>query len=98
MNLVDKDDILKDIADLQKSPWYNEGAEPKDGQHGLYLIRKEAVEIVRDMCVKVAPIVDAIPVEWIEHFRQEAILNGDGLGRDMLDWLLGAWQKEKEAR
>ena len=45
-----------------------------------------------------APTIDAIPVEWIEHFRQEAILNGDGLGRDMLDWLLGAWQKEQEAR
>ena len=45
-----------------------------------------------------APTIDAIPVEWIEKWRQDAIRRGDGLALDMLDWLLGEWQKEQEAR
>ncbi len=42
--------------------------------------------------------VEAIPVEWIDGWRQDAIKRNDGLAKDMLDWLLGAWQKEQEAR
>ena len=42
--------------------------------------------------------VEAIPVEWINGWRQDAIKRNDGLAKDMLDWLLGAWQKEQEAR
>jgi hypothetical protein len=43
-------------------------------------------------------VVEAIPVEWIDGWRQDAIKRNDGLAKDMLDWLLGAWQKEQEAR
>ena len=64
--LVDKDDILKDIEDLQKSPWYNDGKDVESGRRLQYNIRKEAVEIVRDICVRVAPIIPAIPVEWLQ--------------------------------
>lgn len=70
MNLVDKDDILKDISDLQKSPWYNDGHGAPSNER--YFVRKEAVEIVRDLYVKVAPIVEAIPIEWLEQRFAEA--------------------------
>jgi len=42
--------------------------------------------------------VEAIPVEWINGWRQDAIKRNDGLAKDMLDWLLGAWKKEQEAQ
>ena len=95
MNLVDKDDILKDIEYIQKSPWFNDGHGAPSNER--YFIRKEAVEIVRDMCVKVAPIVDAIPVEWI--FEQMQILHElYNKNEHVLQWLIEMWQKEQEAR
>lgn len=54
MRLVDADDIMEDISDLMQSPWFKD-----DTDHAQYLARKEAVEIVRDLCVKNAPTVYA---------------------------------------
>ena len=96
MNLVDKDDILKDIEDLQKSPWFNDGHGAPSNER--YFIRKEAVEIVRDMCVKVAPIVDAIPVEWLIKRCIRADDESDMDMRDCIGVLVDEWQKEQEAR
>lgn len=63
--LIDADHLLHEIAELQKSPWYNTGKEIDPNfphMHIGYLERKEAVEIVRDLCIKQEPTVDAEPV------------------------------------
>ena len=56
-------------------------------------IWNDAMNIVEEMSE-----VDAAPVEWIDGWRQDAIKRNDGLAKDMLDWLLGAWIEEQEAR
>ena len=43
--LIDADKLMKDIAELKKSPWYN--AE----NHAFY---KEAVDIIESLCIKKA--------------------------------------------
>ena len=96
MNLVDKDDILKDIADLQKSPWFNDGEDVESGRRLQYNVRKEAVEIVRDMCVKVAPTIDAIPVKWLDDRAND--ITRAPLFRRYAQQLLDEWQEEKETQ
>ena len=52
-DLISRKDLLKDIADLKKSPWFNEGKDIKDlFQRNSYVARKEAVEIIEDLCIK----------------------------------------------
>ena len=66
--VVDVDEILKNIEEIQKSPWF----ENKE-RYGEYLARKEAVEIVRDLCVKAARTIgESESAEW----RFESIHGG----------------------
>ena len=58
MRLIDVDKLLEDIAELKQSPWYN-------NEYG-YVDRKEALEAVRYLCIKKAPIVDAVSREKYE--------------------------------
>lgn len=60
MRPIDADHLLHEIAELQKSPWYNTGKEIDPNfphMHIGYLERKEAVEIVRDLCIKQEPTI-----------------------------------------
>lgn len=57
MRLIDADEILTGIEELKTSPW---ATEPYMFHHELAV--KEALEIVRDLCVNQAPTVDAVPV------------------------------------
>ena len=64
-DLILKDNVLKGIEELQKSSWYNTGKEPNRDfpfPHLEYIARKEAVEIIRDLCIKQEPTVNAEPV------------------------------------
>lgn len=54
MRLIDADALLEGIAELKQSPWFN-------NKYG-YADRKEAVEIVEDLCIKNEPTVDAVEV------------------------------------
>ena len=63
---------------------------------GVYCGPVILIEKLRDIVIG-APTIDAIPVAWIEKFRIDAIERGDGLAKDMLDWLLNVWRKEQEA-
>lgn len=55
-DLISRTDLLKDIADLKKSPWFNSGKDIKDlFQHNSYVARKEAAEIIEDLCIKKLP-------------------------------------------
>ena len=98
MRLIDADVVVKDIADLMRSPWFC----AKEG----FPWRKEAVEIVRDLCVIKEPTVEAIPIEWIKEriedlneyiskwggvFEQEHVVDAKihevgGLIRLIADW------------
>ena len=49
--LIDRSHLLEEIKKLQKSPWYNLGKDNMVVSRALYNERKEAVEVVRDLCV-----------------------------------------------
>lgn len=61
MRPIDADNVLKGIEELKKSPWFNRGKEIVKSdpgfQHIGYLERKEAVEVVRDLCIRQEPTV-----------------------------------------
>lgn len=48
---ISREHLLEEIAMLKKSPWFNENT------YGSKVIRKEAVEIVEDVCIKREPSV-----------------------------------------
>ena len=55
-DLISRTDLLKDIADLKKSLWFNDGKYNKDlFRRNSYVARKEAVEIIEDLCIKKFP-------------------------------------------
>lgn len=56
---ISRKHLLSEIDDLMKSPWFNNGKDFYDGTmtHYGYVERKEAVEVVRDLCVKAEPPV-----------------------------------------
>jgi len=69
--LIDADHLLKEIAKLKESPWFNEGRlkiEPMAySPHVLYSTRREAVEIIEDLCIKKEPTVETSDnIRWIE--------------------------------
>lgn len=49
--LIDADMVLAETDELKKSPWYNENI------NGSYVVRKDAVSVVEDLCVKKAPTI-----------------------------------------
>lgn len=55
--LVDKTHLLEEIKELQKSPWYNHGKNGMAIMRALYNERKEAVEVVRDLCINDEPVI-----------------------------------------
>ena len=55
--LIDKTHLLAEIKKLQKSPWYNRGKDDMVVARAFYNERKEAVEVVRDLCVNDEPVI-----------------------------------------
>lgn len=60
MDLIKRSALLKDVEDLKKSPWYN--IDNPFIQQGM----RECMDMIETQCIKKAPTVDAIPVEYIE--------------------------------
>lgn len=61
---IERDLLLAEIKELKKSPWYNSG-------YGTYErnIRREAIDIIVDLCIRPAPAVDVQEIkhgEWIK--------------------------------
>ena len=54
---ISREHLLHEIAELMKSPWFNHGKDDCTITRYGYVERKEAVEIVRDLCVKEEPPV-----------------------------------------
>lgn len=86
MRLIDADAVLKDLDDLKKSPWYH--FDNPFVRQGM----RECMEVVEEACIKDAPTVDAIPVEWIK----EKISNNKGFYNSSLRRLLDEWAERKE--
>ena len=94
MRLVDETLILQNLECLQESPWYNDGKDPESGRRWQFNIRKEAAEIVRDLCIRPVPTVDAIPVRWIQGKIGYMQCKGNPWTAESLEWLLKAWAQE----
>lgn len=85
--LIDRIHLLAEIKKLQKSPWYNHGKNGMVIIRALYNERKEAVEVVRDLCVNdesaiteqeiVKPYLDKIRAEIEEQVLESLSDGGD---------------------
>lgn len=85
MRPIDADNLLKGIEELKESPWFKRGKlEDTDTdvvfnrglQHCGYLERKEAVEIIENMCIKKEPTIEVEPVKhwhWIVSDTQKHV-------------------------
>ncbi len=61
---IKRSDVINNIECLKKSPWYND-----DNGFGSRIIKKDAVYIVTDLCVKNVPVVDVrevVHAKWIK--------------------------------
>lgn len=101
MRLIDADSVLNGIEELKKSPWFNRGKEIVKGdpgfQHVGYIERKEAVEVVRDLCIREEPTVggwisvsDKLPEEG-----QEVVIR-IGEGNELVRFWNYRWVGEEE--
>ena len=65
-DMINRKHLLSEIDDLMKSPWFNRYGDDCEALHFGYIERKEAVEIVRDLCVKTEPPVQPkTTAKWI---------------------------------
>lgn len=69
--LTDRTHLLEEIKKLQKSPWYNHGKNGMAIMRALYNERKEAVEVVRDLCINNEPIITE--QEILDKIRDEVL-------------------------
>ncbi len=58
---ISRKHLLSEIDALMQSPWFNNGKDDDTFTHYAYVERKEAVEVVRDLCVKAEPPVSPKP-------------------------------------
>lgn len=56
-DVIDRKHLLSGIDELMQSPWFNHGKDDDTITHYGYVERKEAVEVVRDLCIKAEPSV-----------------------------------------
>lgn len=71
---IEKSKVLGDIADLQKSPWFKSGADSENFcLRNQYIGRKEAVEIVRDLCIVKNEEVKAIPIDKVKQAKEQML-------------------------
>lgn len=69
--LIDRTHLLEEIKKLQKSPWYNHGKNDNAITKALYYERKEAIEVVRDLCINDEPVITE--QEILDKIRDEVL-------------------------
>ena len=90
MRLIDEADVLDGIEQLMKSPWFNDDQKENPA---AYRTRREAVEIVRDLCVRGAPTaVGRVP----RLVRMREIDSGTGTGWIEIHYKAGDIEGEPE--
>lgn len=81
MKLVNKMELLKQLADkLNNSQWYSETEEGFEA----------AMSMLED-----APTVEAIPIEWIRHYKSIYGLTYSTL-YTLLETMIDDWEKENK--
>ena len=81
-DLISRTSLLKGIGELKQSPWFNRGRCRGDMRrvnqeqwilHKQYLERKEAVEVIVDLCINKEPLFTSVPakpmLDLIEHIQ-----------------------------
>lgn len=89
MDLIERSELLKDLDDLKKSPWYN--IDNPFIQQGM----RECMDMLETQCIKKAPEVEAIPIEWIEQYGRENWYDF-GTQYNAITEMLKAWRKKNE--
>lgn len=98
--MISRTSLLAGIEELKESPWYNFGKmDPNTTRHEYmeamwyygYLQRKEAVEIIEDICIKKEPAVLA-DSGWISVKDRlprvfKNVLTIDSKGKIRINWL-----------
>lgn len=100
MKLIDADKAERDIEELRKSDWFNAPYLSKERKIGL----SEAFDMIQSVCIKHAPPVDAIPIEWIEFYISEIEDNVPDVAwafKELIEiWneehLIEQWKKKQE--
>lgn len=70
MRIVDVEEILENINAIEQSPWYWNGYK-EEGYHRDFLTRKDAVEMIRDVCIRSAKTVDPVKHGRWERYEDE---------------------------
>lgn len=86
MHLIDGDALMKIVKqhhDFFSGAMINSDKARRDELHQVM------ADIVN------APTVDAIPVEWLREFCEDDISEDQ---RETIEWMMGVWQREQEAR
>ena len=68
---ISRKHLLSGIDELMQSPWFNRWKDDGGALHFGYTERKEAVEIVRDLCVKAVPPAIPKPTECEDAVSRE---------------------------
>lgn len=87
MDLIERSELLKDLDDLKKSPWYN--IDNPFIQQGM----RECMDMLETQCIKKSPAIDAIPIEWIEQYGEENWYDF-GTQHNAITEMLKAWRKK----
>lgn len=90
MRLIDADAVLKDLDDLKKSPWYH--FDNPFVRQGM----RECMEVVEEACIKDAPTVEAIPVEWLKQFRNGLDNLSECKLMEAIDTIIDAYKAERK--
>lgn len=87
MDLIERSALLKDLEDLKRSPWYN--IDNPFIQQGM----RECMDMIETQCIKKAPEVEAIPIEWIEQYGRENWYDF-GTQHNAITEMLKAWREK----
>ena len=90
MDLIERSALLKDLEDLKKSPWYN--IDNPFIQQGM----RECMDMIETQCIKKAPAVDAIPISWLENFRDGLDTLSESQLMRAIDLIIDAYRVEKK--
>ena len=80
--LIDADKLLIDIEELKKSPWYNATYLSNERKIGML----EAMDMIEAACIRHGETVEAIPIEWIEEYCEEAARDPYPVYDMIADW------------
>ena len=88
---ISREAVLENIKGLKKSPWFN------DDIPGVRIVRKEAVEIIEDLCIKNLPSVNHAEKQELceDAVSREAVLDIFADNADAIRPYSKTWEEVK---